>query len=74
MLFQKIDAVLHFASPASPNPHSPFGYVNLPIQTMKAGALGTHNSLGVARSQSARFVGFHELIYGDREHHQKESW
>ena len=44
----KVDAVLHFASPASPNPKSPFGYVNLPIQTMKAGALGTHNTLGVA--------------------------
>ena len=39
----KLDAVLHFASPASPNPNSPFGYSNLPIQTMKAGALGTHN-------------------------------
>ena len=43
-----VDAVLHFASPASPNPASPSGYFNLPIQTMKAGALGTHNSLGVA--------------------------
>jgi dTDP-glucose 4,6-dehydratase len=41
-----LDAVLHFASPASPNPDSPLGYVNLPIQTMKAGALGTHNTLG----------------------------
>src|SRR4030066_2249456 len=51
----KVDAVLHFASPASPNPKSPFGYVNLPIQTMKAGALGTHNTLGVARPNNARF-------------------
>jgi len=42
---QKVDAVLHFASPASPNPASPYGYTNLPIQTMKAGALGTHNTL-----------------------------
>jgi dTDP-glucose 4,6-dehydratase len=42
----KVDAVLHFASPASPNENSPLGYVNLPIQTMKAGALGTHNTLG----------------------------
>ena len=40
-----VDAVLHFASPASPNPASPYGYTNLPIQTMKAGALGTHNAL-----------------------------
>jgi dTDP-glucose 4,6-dehydratase len=42
----KIDAVLHFASPASPNPESPFSYPSLPIQTMKAGALGTHNFIG----------------------------
>jgi dTDP-glucose 4,6-dehydratase len=46
----EVDAVLHFASPASPNPTSRYGYVNLPIQTMKAGALGTHNTLGVARN------------------------
>jgi dTDP-glucose 4,6-dehydratase len=72
----EIDAVLHFASPASPNPHSPFGYVNLPIQTMKAGALGTHNSLGVARSHSARFLlASTSEIYGDPlEHPQKESY
>ena len=44
----QVDFVLHFASPASPNPNSPYGYPNLPIQTMKAGALGTHNTLGVA--------------------------
>ena len=36
----KVDAVLHFASPASPNPASPYGYTNLPIQTMKAGRTG----------------------------------
>ena len=52
----KVDAVLHFASPASPNPQSPSGYFNLPIQTMKAGALGTHNCLGVARINNARFL------------------
>src|SRR5574342_1038788 len=52
----KINAVLHFASPASPNPNSPFGYFNLPIQTMKAGALGTHNSLGVAKHHEAKFL------------------
>ena len=52
----QIDGVLHFASPASPNEDSPYGYVNLPIQTMKAGALGTHNSLGVARVNNARFL------------------
>jgi len=72
----KIDAVLHFASPASPNPNSPYGYVNLPIQTMKAGALGTHNTLGVARAQGARFLlASTSEIYGDPlEHPQTEAY
>lgn len=72
----KLDAVLHFASPASPNVNSPKGYVNLPIQTMKAGALGTHNSLGVARANHARFLlASTSEIYGDPlEHPQKESY
>lgn len=62
----KVDAVLHFASPASPNPASPYGYVNLPIQTMKAGALGTHNTLGVARANNACFLlASTSEIYGD---------
>ena len=52
----KIDAVMHFASPASPNIESPFGYPNLPIQTMKAGALGTLNTLGVAKANQAKFL------------------
>ena len=47
----EIDAVMHLASPASPDPASPFGYPQLPIQTLKVGALGTHNALGVARVQ-----------------------
>ena len=72
----KIDAVLHFASPASPNPNSPYGYVNLPIQTMKAGALGTHNTLGVASAHKARFLlASTSEIYGDPlEHPQTESY
>jgi dTDP-glucose 4,6-dehydratase len=72
----KVDAVMHFASPASPNPASPFGYVNLPIQTMKAGALGTHNTLGVARAHSARYLlASTSEIYGDPlEHPQKETY
>lgn len=72
----KIDAVLHFASPASPNPASPFGYTNLPIQTMKAGALGTHNTLGVARAHGARYLlASTSEIYGDPlEHPQKETY
>src|SRR5512142_953117 len=61
-----VDAVLHFASPASPNPESPSGYFNLPIQTMKAGALGTHNCLGVARADKAKFLlASTSEIYGD---------
>ena len=72
----KVDAVLHFASPASPNPASPYGYTNLPIQTMKAGALGTHNTLGVARAHQARYLlASTSEIYGDPlEHPQKETY
>ena len=72
----KVDAVLHFASPASPNPLSPLGYVNLPIQTMKAGALGTHNTLGVARAHQACFLlASTSEIYGDPlEHPQTEAY
>lgn len=73
---EKVDAVLHFASPASPNPESPYGFPNLPIQTMKAGALGTHNTLGVARAFGARYIlASTSEIYGNpREHPQKESY
>ncbi len=72
----KLDAVMHFASPASPNPNSPLGYPNLPIQTMKAGALGTHNSLGVAYANKARFMlASTSEVYGDPlEHPQKETY
>jgi dTDP-glucose 4,6-dehydratase len=72
----KLDAVLHFASPASPNIESPFGYPNLPIQTMKAGALGTHNALGVAKANNAKFLlASTSEIYGDPQvHPQNESY
>jgi len=72
----KIDAVMHFASPASPNPQSKSGYFNLPIQTMKAGALGTHNCLGLARAQNAKFLlASTSEIYGDPEvHPQAETY
>ncbi len=71
-----IDAAMHFASPASPNPLSPYGYTNLPIQTMKAGALGTHNTLGVAFAYKARFLlASTSEIYGDPlVHPQTESY
>ena len=72
----KVDAVLHFASPASPNPDSPAGYFNLPIQTMKAGALGTHNCLGVAKAHNAKFLlASTSEIYGDPlVHPQREDY
>ncbi|HAX68163.1 MAG TPA: SDR family oxidoreductase [Anaerolineales bacterium] len=72
----KVDAILHFASPASPNPQSKSGYFNLPIQTMKAGALGTHNCLGIARRENSRFLlASTSEIYGDPEvHPQKETY
>src|SRR6202165_4954850 len=47
----QLDGVLHFASPASP-----VDYLNLPIQTLKVGSLGTHNALGLAMAKEARFL------------------
>ena len=72
----EVDAVMHLASPASPNPTSPYGYPQLPIQTLKVGSLGTHNALGVARVRSATFLlASTSEIYGDPlEHPQKESY
>ena len=72
----KIDLVMHLASPASPNPNSPFGYPQLPIQTLKVGALGTHNALGVARAHDSRFLlASTSEVYGDpQEHPQRESY
>jgi len=72
----KIDAVIHLASPASPNPLSPYGYPNLPIQTLKVGALGSHNALGLARANQARFLlASTSEVYGDPlEHPQKETY
>ena len=50
-LGEPVDAVMHFASPASPR-----DYLELPIQTLKVGALGTHKTLGLARNKHARFL------------------
>ncbi len=71
-----IDAVLHFASPASPSKTAVTSYLQLPIQTLKVGALGTHNALGVAKAKGARFIlASTSEIYGDPlEHPQKESY
>jgi dTDP-glucose 4,6-dehydratase len=56
-----IDAVLHFASPASP-----IDYLELPIQTLKVGALGTHKALGLAKAKGARFLlASTSEVYGD---------
>ncbi len=57
----KIDYILHFASPASP-----IDYLKMPIQTLKVGALGTHNLLGVAKAKNARIlVASTSEVYGD---------
>jgi len=66
-----LDAVLHFASPASP-----IDYLKLPIQTLKVGSLGTHNALGLAMSKHARFLlASTSEVYGDPlVHPQKESY
>lgn len=72
----KAEAVMHLASPASPNPTSPYGYLQLPIQTLKVGALGTHNALGVARAHGSTFLlASTSEVYGDpKEHPQSESY
>jgi len=66
-----VDFVLHWASPASP-----IDYLELPIQTLKVGALGTHKALGLARAKKARFViASTSECYGDPlEHPQKETY
>ena len=71
-----VHAVLHLASPASPSQTSPTGYLQLPIQTLKAGALGTLNALGVAKTHGARFMlASTSEVYGDPlEHPQEESY
>lgn len=72
----KIDIVLHMASPASPNPDSPYGYPRLPIQTLKVGAFGTHIALGIACAHQARFlITSTSEIYGDPlVHPQREDY
>jgi len=72
----KVDVVWHLASPASPNPLSPFGYPQLPIQTLKVGALGTHNALGLAHANDAIFLlSSTSEVYGDPEQHpQREDY
>lgn len=67
----KLDYILHFASPASP-----IDYLKMPIQTLKVGALGTHNLLGLAREKNARIlVASTSEVYGDpMVHPQSEEY
>jgi dTDP-glucose 4,6-dehydratase len=67
----EVDYILHFASPASP-----IDYLELPIQTLKVGSLGTHKALGLARAKKARFlIASTSEVYGDPlEHPQKEDY
>ena len=67
----KLDFVLHFASPASP-----IDYLNLPIQTLKANAIGGHNALGIAKKNKAKFLlASTSEVYGDPlVHPQNEAY
>jgi dTDP-glucose 4,6-dehydratase len=67
----ELGAVLHFASPASP-----IDYLELPIQTLKVGSLGTHNALGLAKAKRARFLlASTSEVYGDPDvHPQPETY
>jgi nucleoside-diphosphate-sugar epimerase len=67
----EVDAVMHFASPASPK-----DYLEMPIQTLKVGSLGTHNCLGLAKDKGARFfLASTSEVYGDPQvHPQVESY
>ena len=71
MLDDEIDYVLHFASPASP-----IDYLELPIQTLKVGSLGTHIALGLAKAKGARLLlASTSEVYGDPlVHPQPESY
>src|SRR4051794_26069624 len=67
-----IDHILHFASPASP-----VDYLQFPIQTLKVGSLGTHNTLGLAKAKGARYLlASTSEVYGDPEEHpqREEYW
>jgi dTDP-glucose 4,6-dehydratase len=67
----ELDAILHFASPASP-----VDYLRYPIQTLKVGSLGTHKALGLAKAKKARFLlASTSEVYGDPlTHPQEESY
>lgn len=63
-----LDLILHFASPASP-----IDYLEMPIQTLKVGSLGTHKALGLAKAKGAKFLlASTSEVYGDPRHHPQE--
>lgn len=70
-LNEDLDLILHFASPASP-----IDYLEMPIQTLKVGSLGTHKALGLAKAKGARFLlASTSEVYGDPlQHPQKETY
>lgn len=70
-ILKPIDYVLHFASPASP-----IDYLKIPIQTLKASSIGTHNLLGLAKAKNARIlIASTSEVYGDPlQHPQKEDY
>lgn len=64
----ELDLILHFASPASP-----IDYLEMPIQTLKVGSLGTHKALGLAKAKGARFLlASTSEVYGDPKVHPQE--
>lgn len=68
----ELDLILHFASPASP-----IDYLEMPIQTLKVGSLGTHKALGLAKAKNARFLlASTSEVYGDPQVHpqSEEYW
>ncbi|MEA3019933.1 MAG: dTDP-glucose 4,6-dehydratase [Actinomycetota bacterium] len=67
----EVDAIMHLASPASPK-----DYLDMPIQTLKVGSLGTHNCLGLAKEKGARFfLASTSEVYGDPQvHPQTETY
>jgi dTDP-glucose 4,6-dehydratase len=71
-----LQVVMNFASPASPNPASPYGYPSLAIETLKAGSIGTINTLEIAKDKGAVYLlASTSEIYGDPlEHPQPESY
>ena len=71
MIEEEVDYILHFASPASP-----IDYLKFPIHTMKVGAHGTHNALGLAKAKGAKFLlASTSEVYGDPlTHPQEESY